>query len=207
VSRLTFGRDKQVASNLVFFDAAGEDLTSLDVLEREARYVTLSDGLIMLVDPLQVPAIREELEGEVELPAETADPHAILARLAALIRESRGIPGDKRIDVPVAISVSKIDALRPLLGEDHVVFSAPVQEGSYQASAARNISQALRSDLASLIGQQFDNLVQQEFESASYFGLSSLGEAPVNGSIQRGVSPHRVEDPILWMLNEWGALA
>lgn len=206
VSRLTLGREKPMSSNLVFFDAAGEDLASLDVLEREARYVTLSDGLILLVDPLQVAAIRDELEGDVELPAEVSDPHQMLGRIAGLMRESRGTPIGKKIDGPLGIAISKIDALRPLIGEHHVVYSAPSHEGRYDVEAAENISQALRSDLAKLMGERFDSLAKQEFETVAYFGVSSLGDSPVDGKLPNGVAPHRVEDPILWMLNEWGGV-
>jgi hypothetical protein len=130
----------------------------------------------------------------------------MLGRIAALMRESRGVPAGKQIDTPLAIAISKIDALRPILGEDHPVFQEPIHEGSYDLQAAAKISAALRSDLVSLIGQQFDTLANQEFKSVSYFGLSSLGETPVGGRIAKGVSPHRVEDPVLWMLSEWGSL-
>lgn len=206
VSRLTLGRDRAaVASNLVFFDAAGEDLASLDVLEREARYVTMSHGLILLVDPLQIPAVRDELDGVVELPAQTADPRAMLARVANLIRDSRGIHSGK-IPVPLALTISKVDALRPLLGAEHPVYSEPAHDGRYNEGAALSISAALRSDLAAFTTEAFDSLAQQEFETVAYFGVSALGETPIAGRLRRGVAPHRVEDPILWMLNKWGAL-
>lgn len=207
VSRLTLGRDRAaVSSNLVFFDAAGEDLGSLDLLEREARYVTMSHGLILLVDPLQIPAVRDELEGVVELPQEIYDPLAMLGRVAGLIRESRGIPTGEKISVPLALTISKIDAMRPLLGDQHAVYSQAHHDGHYDQGAASSISAALRSDLAAQIGPAFDSLAQQEFETVGYFGVSALGEAPVDDRLRNGVSPHRVEDPILWMLNEWGAL-
>ena len=62
VSRL-HARARHALSNLVFFDAAGEDLERSTILEREARYITQSDGLVLLVDPLQIPAVRDDLEG------------------------------------------------------------------------------------------------------------------------------------------------
>lgn len=207
VSRLSLGRGRAAThSNLVFFDAAGEDLQSLDVLEREGRYITQSDGLILLIDPLQIPRVRDELHGSVELPPQMADPVTMLGRVAALLREARGISPKKQIDVPLALSVSKIDALRELLPASHPVFSMAPHAGRFDPAAARDISEAIRSDLVGWVGEHLDSLVRSEFSKVSYFGLSALGENPVGGHLRNGVSPLRVEDPILWMLDAWGAI-
>ena len=204
VSRLTLGRDAH--SNLVFFDAAGEDLESLEILEREGRYVTQSDGLVLLVDPLQIPAVRDDLEGSIELPPVTADVYKMIGRLAGLLREARGIPAGKPIDVPLAIAISKIDALRGLLSDTHPVFTQVAHDGRFDAAVARTISEALRAETVAWLGERVDTFIKHEFASVSYFGVSALGENPIAGRLRNGVSPHRVEDPILWMLDRWGAL-
>jgi hypothetical protein len=203
VARLTL---QEKRNNLVFFDAAGEDLNSLDILEREGRYITQSDGLILLVDPLQIESVRDDLEGTVELPELTADVNTMLGRLASLIREARGIPAKKQIDVPLALAISKIDALRGLLPDTHPVFSLPKHDGRFDATVARNISEALRADAMGWVGERLDGLLKEEFAHYAFFGVSALGESPVNGQLRNGVSPHRVEDPVLWMLDRWGAL-
>lgn len=207
VARLTMGTAGRASqSNLVFFDSAGEDLESLDVLEREARYITQSDGLILLVDPLQISAVRDELAGSVELPPQPVDAYKMLGRVAALLREARAVPAGTQIDLPLALAVSKFDAVRPLLPEGHPVFSLPTHDGHFDPTIARSISAAVRSDLAAWLGEHLDSFVQEEFASTSYFGLSALGESPLGSRLPNGVAPHRVEDPILWMLNAWKAL-
>jgi len=203
VARLTLGAKP---SNLVFFDAAGEDLQSLDILEREGRYITQSDGLILLVDPLQIQAVRDDLEGSIELPDVTADVYAMLGRLAGLIRDARAIPANKPIDVPLAIAISKVDALRGLLPETHPVFSLPRHDGLFDQAIARDISEALRADTVSWVGERLDGFLKQEFSDYAFFGVSALGESPVGGRLRNGVSPHRVEDPVLWLLDRWGAV-
>lgn len=206
VARLSIGSAGGSSSNLVFFDSAGEDLQSLDVLEREARYITQSHGLVLLVDPLQIPAVRDELGGSVELPHEAVDPYTMVGRVTGLIREARGLPANQPIDVPLALTVSKFDALRPLLPEGHPVFTLPAHDGSFDPQLADSISAAVRSDLAGWLGERLDSFVKQEFETMAYFGVSALGESPVEGRLPNGVAPHRVEDPILWMLDSWKAL-
>ncbi|MDX6622419.1 MAG: hypothetical protein QOE75_351 [Solirubrobacterales bacterium] len=207
VARLSLGSGGAASqSNLVFFDSAGEDLQSLDVLEREARYITQSHGLILLVDPLQIPSVRDELEGSVELPEEPADTYQMLGRVSSLLREARAIPAGKPIDVPLALAVSKFDAVRPLLPEGHPVFSLPAHDGRFDSQVARSVSAAVRSDLVGWIGERLDAYVRQEFAHSSYFGVSALGASPVESRLPNGVAPHRVEDPVLWMLETWGAL-
>lgn len=207
VARLSLGPvDSASQTNLVFFDSAGEDLESLDVLEREARYITQSDGLILLVDPLQIPAVRDELGDSVELPPEPVDAYRMLGRVAALLREARGIPAGQPIDVPLALVVSKFDAVRPLLPEGHPVFSLPTHGGRFDPQVARSVSAAVRADLAAWTGERLDAFVKAEFADFSYFGLSALGDSPVDSRLPNGVAPHRVEDPVLWMLDSWDAL-
>jgi hypothetical protein len=207
VARLSLGSAGNASqSNLVFFDSAGEDLESLDVLEREARYITQSHGLVLLLDPLQIPAVRDELAGSVKLPEEPVDAYTMLGRVSGLLREARGIPPGKPIDVPLALTVSKFDAVRPLLSEGHPVFSLPAHDGRFDPQVARSVSAAVRTDLVGWLGERLDAFVKQEFANSSYFGVSALGESPVEERLPNGVAPHRVEDPILWMLDTWDAL-
>lgn len=204
VVRLTLG--EKHSSNLVFFDAAGEDLEHLDILELEGRYITQSDGLILLVDPLQIARIRDDLEGSMELPDAGADVYSMLGRLAGLLREARGIPRNTPIDVPLAIAISKVDALRGLLPDSHPVFSLPRHDGRFDATVGRSISEALRADAVDWLGERLDTFLKSEFERYAFFGVSALGENPVDGRLRNGVSPMRVEDPVLWMLDQWNAL-
>jgi hypothetical protein len=208
-ARLSLGMGKRMKhSNLVFFDAAGEDLDSLSVLEREARYVTQSDGLILLVDPLQIPAIRNEIRNIAasDLPAISTDPKTMLTRLTALLREARGIPSDRQIEMPLAITLSKLDAIRALLPSDHPALGGSLLNAAYDRRGAHNLSDTLRADLAAWLGEGFDRFVRQNFANVGYFAMSALGEAPSGGRITHGVAPQRVEEPVLWMLDQWGAL-
>jgi hypothetical protein len=190
-------------SNLIFFDSAGEDLQSLSVLEREARYVTQSDGVVVLIDPLQIPSVRDELAGDPDLPELTQDAGTLLSRIAALMREAHGIPAQKQIDIPLALVVSKLDAIRALLPADHPALGMSELKGFYDRRDARNVDARVRADLAEWLGRGFDNFVRENFSTVGCFAISALGETPSGGHLAHGVSPHRVEDPVLWMLDQW----
>ncbi len=53
------------------------------------------------------------------------------------------------------------------------------------------------------IGPEFLQLVRS-FKDHSIFAVSALGCNPTGSTLPRGVSPMRVEDPFLWLLNKEG---
>jgi hypothetical protein len=86
------------------------------------------------------------------------------------------------------------------------VFSLPKHDGLFDQTIARNISEALRADAVGWVGERLDGFLKAEFADYAFFGVSALGESPVAGRLRNGVAPHRVEDPVLWMLDQWGAV-
>jgi len=62
VFRLSFDKGaRRGAINLSFFDTAGEDMKSLNAMSVETRYITRAAGIIFLLDPLQIAAVRERV--------------------------------------------------------------------------------------------------------------------------------------------------
>ena len=84
----------------------------------------------------------------------------MLGRLAALMREARGIPANKPIDVPLAIALSKIDVLRGLLPRQAPGVPLPAHDGRFDATVARTISEHLRADAMGWLGERLDGVPQ-----------------------------------------------
>ncbi len=88
VLRVTFSRGRvRRAINISFFDTAGEDMALFSTMSLQNRYICLADGLILLLDPLQIPAVRQQI---TTLPLPPVDPKAapenIVGRLRDLFR-------------------------------------------------------------------------------------------------------------------------
>ena len=98
----------------VFYDTAGEDVLRRENLELLVKYVDGADAIVFALDPLQVPSVRREVGDRVPLPDRAPDQADVLARVAELIREQRGLAADVRISTPLAVVVTKTDALGPL---------------------------------------------------------------------------------------------
>lgn len=199
--RMNFERAKV---NTVFFDTAGEDLVNAAVLEREGRYIGQCGALILLIDPLQIQGVRDAVGSTVELPNVVIDPTAIVRNVAQVVRRERGLPPGEPLSQPLAVVLSKLDVIRPLLDPDSAVLAEPHSNGGYDNVASRSIGALLRAQLAEWVGTEFDAVVQSTFPINNCFAVSALGAQPEpSGRLTRDVAPHRVADPLLWILSEW----
>jgi hypothetical protein len=207
--RLTFGKGSGSAAstvNAVFFDTAGEDLGSTRILGREARYIGQCAALVLLVDPLQIPAVRELVGSSVRLPEQIVDPLGVLTNVTDLVRRERGVAASKRLQQPLSVVFSKLDAIRGLFDHDSPVLREPSSGSRFDAVESRSIGAVLRAQLIEWLGPEFDDYVKANYESANYFAVSALGSQPVDGRLARDAAPHRVADPLLWVLSEWGSI-
>lgn len=201
----SFLADRKQVTSLVFFDTAGEDLTSRDLMSTENKYLANSDGIIFLLDPLQIPDIRDRISNAGRLPNINTNPEEIISRVVILIREMQNLKPSQKIKTPLALAFSKFDEIRHLILDDDP--SSPLRNGSghqgaFDLSDFELASESMRAHIARLIGTGLDSLVDDNFENFAYFGLSALGDSPdAHGRLQRGVEPFRVEDPLLWIFH------
>ncbi|MEU5400020.1 hypothetical protein ABZ348_12105 [Streptomyces sp. NPDC005963] len=198
---------------LVFFDAAGEDLGDAEAMDRYTEYLAAADGIILLVDPLQLPSVRQELppgEGPPLPPIETS-PQQIAADIAGQLRGHgrRGTRG--KVNTPLAVAVTKTDMLRPLLqSQSPLLHNARHDGGVFDDTGRVAVHEEVRSLLDDWDGGELHRRLDRDFADVSYFGLSSLGAPPPATAPAdvptSGPQPVRVEDPLLWLLARRGLL-
>lgn len=195
---------------LSFFDTAGEDLTSKQSVEENARYLTAADGILLLLDPLQMPGARALAAPGTRLPAQgtVADnPASVLERITELVSPVDG--GVKRkISKPLAIAFSKLDALEHHLKETSPLRRASPAAGHFDETDSQEVHAEIQRLLARWDGDRIDQLASKHYGSFRYFGLSALGGTPTadNKVSERGIRPYRVADPFLWALGSFGAI-
>ncbi len=192
---------------LVFFDAAGEDLGSAEAMDRYTQYLGAADGIVLLVDPLQLGSVRDSLapgEGP-PLPAAETPPAQIAADLAAQLRahghgDSRG-----RVRTPIAVAVTKIDMLSSLLvPHSPLLRSAAHPGGRLDRDDLSAVHEEVRELLTGWDSGALYRQLERDFSQLGLFGLSALGapppaDAPADAP-KSGPQPLRVEDPLLWLL-------
>lgn len=200
IFRATFdSKGKRKAVNLVLFDTAGEDMESTDIMSSEARYICESDGIIFLIDPLQIDTVRQSVPGDLSKKQDNADPNQIVRRLYELHEQKQKVKGGKKLGKPVAFTLSKSDVLFPIIDPSSTLHNSGDHFGYLNLDDLQSVHTEICSYLQEWMGYEFDNIVRTYFDCYRYFAVSPLGKAPNKDNRVEGLSPLRIEDPLLWL--------
>jgi hypothetical protein len=208
-ARLTAGAGPRGVT-LALYDTAGENLVSQDAVEQMLRYLELAAGLIVLVDPLQVPALREALPGAARLPEPDplAEPSAILGRVLQLLEKGRALSESGPVSTPVAVVLTKCDVLRDAGLID------PSRLWNMESRHIGRFSDDEHEDMSGMMAECLRRwslptflTVSLRFARHAFFGASATGCSSNQATRRyRFISPWRVEDPLLWLLAELGVI-
>lgn len=194
---------------LSFFDTAGEDLNDEESVETNLRYLNNADGVIVLLDPLQMDGARRLAAAGTRLPAPEGPenrPIHMLERVTELLMRREATP-NRLIKVPIAVCLTKIDALRGEMDEGSPLHRPQPGEPYFDGSDSQDVHAQIQQLLHRWDGAGIDHHVRNHYRNARYFGVSALGRTPSDDNrIQGGVRPYRVSDPFLWMLSEFGVI-
>jgi hypothetical protein len=207
-------RNETDAITLVLFDTAGEDLRSRDMRDLHLRYLEAADAIIFLVDPLELPGARAALlDGAVDgtTPVTVDDPGSepinVIARVTEALSLGRTAAGGDRLRVPVAVALTKIDALQPSFARQSALHRTRACHGALDLDDREAVDEQVRAVLHEWQAGQLDRYLGQHYAEYALFGLSALGGMPHDGRVGAGgVRPYRVEDPLLWLLHRFGML-
>lgn len=188
--------------NLTFYDACGENFSNERIMANYNRSVFNSRGILFLVDPSQLPGLREEFQ-QRGLPVSEEDFSAQLGRTIQLIRQGRGLDNlNNKIDIPIAICVTKMDLVRQRLDASSFLRypSRHLQQDAYELVDHNACHMEMEALLNNWQANELINQVKSQFEHTAFFGISALGNAPATDGTVSHVTPFRVSDPFLWLL-------
>lgn len=187
---------------LVFFDTAGEDLNDEDVMSTVNKYIYRSDGILLLIDPLQLPQVRARLTSGAALPSVNTETADIMTRTTRLVQKGRNLKVTDRITIPLAIAFSKFDAVKQLVDDQFQLNAAARHDGGFDMLDFQAINGEMMALLDEWGGQELVHQVRTRYAKYGFFGLSALGCNPHGTNKIPRVLPRRVEDPFLWLLAE-----
>ncbi len=195
---------------LAFFDTAGEDLDSTSKMMglNLNSFISRASGIVFLVDPLQIPYIntRIHMDNKPSTGPNVAD---MLANISNIIRTNNKIKIRNQIKIPLAVVLTKSDVLMksPENEEEAKILfglnsslNIEREYGKYDGANFEQISVEIEEYMRRAVSNDFIQTIK-EFEQYCYFAVSSLGSNPVGSVLARGISPMRVEDPFIWLLN------
>ncbi|MCB5164117.1 hypothetical protein LG634_04610 [Streptomyces bambusae] len=196
---------------LSFFDTAGEDFNSRDSMEINTRYLSHADGIILLLDPLQMPGARPWAAPGTALPGTDGvdSPLNVLGRITNMLHARPG--GHRRggkVTTPLAVVFSKMDAFWHLLDRGSPLRRHPEPGSRFDVQDSLDVHEEVRHLLKDWDGMAIDRILDNNFARHRYFGVSALGHGPTPDArvAPTGIQPYRVADPLLWLLSETGSV-
>jgi hypothetical protein len=212
--RKTLFKEVVDSYTLVFFDTAGEDLNDLSMMSTVNKYICKSAGIIFLLDPLQIQTVRAKLTDDIVSGASSVEyatgSNDIMTRVSELIRNDKNMKNNEKIDIPVAAVFSKFDAIANLVPEGSTILetSPHCAQGKFDVSDCYNVDNDIKGLLSEWGEESFVSQVATNYTNYSFFAASALG-LNNNPKKDRTISrprPHRIEDPMLWILKENGVI-
>lgn len=208
IENLKFKDDSIPPITLIFYDIPGEGMTDKGYIEKHGQHIKNSDGIIFLVDPLQMRTLRKKInlanrEEQGDFTEKYQEPKDIIVYLFEnfISKQSR-----EKTNIPTAVVVTKSDMLRNLNDEEYISKNSNIfrnyEHGKFfNLNEFENIDGEVRKFLEK-VDSPFKGAMDTYFGITGYFAVSSLGSNPKNLQIDTStsVNPLRVDEPFLWLL-------
>lgn len=210
----------RVTNTLVMYDVAGELFK--DGLTREveqfAPFVRHSDGIIVLIDPMQFVNVYST---QLDKPG-LQEPETVLDAIHSILVADP----TKKASTPLAVAISKVDtpeiqsvmldSLKSCLLAD--VDGVPNDRGGaiYKSQFNATVYNPLAKELKAFFSRNATSLatyLYSNYEKFNYFAFTALGCAVKEAVADSGeryqypegpVLPKRIEEPVLWLFKEYG---
>ena len=201
---------------MTIYDGAGEDCEHIGYTAQDAaiaRYIAGSKMLLIIFDPLLLSSVRSEISFDIlnvsmATERQTSAPANMVSMansLANYIRQSCNVNPGKKIEANAAVVLTKLDALRDMQGgfgaSSTILKESPhaKMKGFVEADSAM-VDLEIRDWLARQGETAFLDAMDANFKNVRVFGVSSFGNPPDQHKRLAKVRPHRVLDPIMWLL-------
>lgn len=194
---------------LSFVDSAGEDLNDTETAFT-LQYLSVCDSLIVALDPFALPGARARLKlPEAATQVDDDVPLDVVNRITEILRTEHKVKSKKKINIPVAIVFTKVDAFYPTLDQHNPIMGTAPAVPAYDNGDGEAVHEHMRALLEEWGADDIDRHMRQYYADYRYFAVSALGAEPdyTTGEVATGgVQPHRVEDPVLWLMSKAGTV-
>lgn len=197
---------------IVIYDIAGESCKSATDMQTYGKFVTKSDGIILLVDPSQLELVVDDRLGEK---VRSAEPELVLNTIynAFVERNTR-----EQQDIPIAVCISKSDSFEEVLPEVASRDINPVVDSFSDENLpkfnATEYNQLQPEIMRLMRNNPLLKSLKKGYKNFNVFVFSATGCA-VEDRIMPGETqarsypvappiPKRIAEPLLWMFYKFG---
>ncbi len=171
-------------------------------------YLLATNGIILLLDPFSFPGNAGRGSAAKDQRVETA-PENVLHAITEVMRQNEATKHNRKIKQPVAIVISKIDAFWSDIPENNPIRRPSSSLGYYDEAEGASVHDHIASMVSHWGGDGLLTMLETNYENYRFFGLSALGSEPdyaMQRVDERGLMPHRVAEPLLWLMAQRGFL-
>ena len=181
------------ATVLSLYDGSGESCAMLsDDPGPSLPLPLLADSYILTVDAQKI--------GDAK--------NTVLSFYDAVCRMNE-LPQNRPVKKPVAVVFTKLDTVWDTAFDPQAQIrtnSVPLKDGKLDLKELDAVDAEIRAWLKKSGNQDLLDALDVCFANKHLFGVSSFGAAPENGRLPDEIKPHRVLDPLLWLLGQNGFL-
>lgn len=196
--------DSRDSTILSFYDAAGEDVATADKA-REQHYLAAADGLILLLDPFGFPHNRDLAHARgADKTGTPRAPGDVLHAITEMLREAERLPPHRKVKRPLAVVLAKIDAFFTQVDPDDPIRRPSGSAPGFDESESLDLHHRAEALVSEWGGDDVLALLRLNYSTYRLFVASALGAEPdyrAGKASSRGVLPHRVAEPILWLMS------
>lgn len=200
-------RGKKASTIFSLYDNAGENVASQD-RALDQHYLSASDGIILLLDPFSFDENKSAggQQGSTDAPG----PEDVVDAITYVLQEAHNVKQGKLIQQPLAVVVSKMDAFFDDMPENHPLRRPSSREPYFDETESVSIHDHMSALVAEWGGDGLLRKLRENYANYRLFGASALGFQPQNTADGRqtvdgrGVQPHRVAEPLLWLMADRG---
>ena len=213
---------KMPTYSLTLYDGAGEDCEKIGYTPVDAkisRYMSGAKMLLIMFDPLILSSVQNEVPPEIlrssiaQERKESAPTNMVSMAnsLVNYIKQSCNISPGERISSRAAVVLTKLDALRDTpngFAPDSTINreSPHLKSKGFVEADSKMVDLEIRDWLIRQGEIAFLNTIDANFQNVRVFGVSSFGNPPDTNKRLAKIRPHRVLDPIMWMLANEGVI-
>lgn len=197
----TLGISRSASTVFSFYDNAGEDFATPDAALSQI-YLGATYGVILLLDPFGFPANVKRASGKGAKVPETG-PEAVLDAITLILRTAKGVKRNRKIKAPIAVAISKIDAFFDEIPSDHPLRQPSSSRPLFDETESMTIHDHVGALVDGWGGSALIRKLEHNYTTFRLFGVSALGAEPDYASARvnsRGLLPHRVAEPLLWLM-------
>lgn len=201
------GIDRPVATVFSFLDTAGEQLGTSDST-RDVHYLAATTGVVLLLNPFAFEAKRSNaLQRGVAADDLHTDPRTVLRNITEVLRETEHRKPKQKIKRSLAVVVGMIDAFYDEIDPDSPIRRPSPRDPWFDERESEEVHEYVAALIARWGGEDLIRHLDQNYEHYRFFVASALGAEPdyrTRTTSSRGIQPHRVAEPLLWMMARRG---